>query len=148
MISRGRDYKSYFGGLTPYAGSTWWALTHDACAYIQSFVARHPRMMRFYRNTTLSDEMVLQTILGNSHFKDRVRRNLTYTDWSLGGPHPSNIEMRHVGRIRSEKILMADDVYGQGELFFVRKIRDPEVVDHLEQFLQTQPEIKPASFER
>ncbi|MBV8098319.1 MAG: hypothetical protein JOZ31_04095 [Verrucomicrobia bacterium] len=145
IISRGRDYKTYFGGLTPYAGSTWWALTHDACAYIQNFVARHPRMMKFYANTTLSDEMVFQTILGNSYFKDKVRGNLTYTDWSLGGPHPSNIEMRHVDRIRSEKILTADDVYGRGELFFVRKIRDPEVVDHLERFLQTQPDIERVS---
>jgi Core-2/I-Branching enzyme len=147
IVSRGRDYKAYFGGLTPYAGSTWWALTHEACAYIQGFVARHPRLLKFYENTTLSDEMVFQTILGNSHFKDKVRRNLTYTDWSLGGPHPSNIEMRHVDRIRSEKVLTTDDAYGQGELFFVRKIRDPEIVDHLEQFLQNQPDLKRVSFE-
>jgi hypothetical protein len=48
--------------------------------------------------------------------------------------------MRHVDRIRSEKGLTADDVCGRGELFFVRKVRDPEVVDQLEQFLQTQPD--------
>jgi hypothetical protein len=30
IISRTRDYKAYFGGLTPYAGSMWWALTHQA----------------------------------------------------------------------------------------------------------------------
>lgn len=65
-------------------------------------------------------------------------RNLTYTDWSLGGPQPSNIEMRHVDRIRSESVLTADDFYGQGERFFVRKVRDAEVVNQLEQFLQTQ----------
>jgi hypothetical protein len=145
ILSRRRDYKTYFGGLTPYAGSTWWALTHDACAYIQNFVARNRRMMKFYANTTLSDEMVFQTILGNSRFKDKVRRNLTYTDWSLGGPHPSNIEMRHVERIRSEKVLTANDVYGQGELFFVRKVRDPEVVDQLEQIVRTQPDIERAT---
>jgi hypothetical protein len=148
IISRGRDYKAYFGGLTPYAGSTWWALTHDACSYIQNFVARHPRIMKFYANTTLSDEMVFQTILGNSHFKDNVRRNLTYTDWSMGGPHPSDIEMRHVDRIRSERVLTANDVYGQGELFFVRKVRKPDVVDQLEQFLQTQPDVGRVSFEQ
>jgi Core-2/I-Branching enzyme len=139
IISGGRDYKTYFGGLTLYAGSTWWALTHDACAYIQSFVARNRRIMKFFANTTLSDEMVFQTILCNSGFKDKVRRNLTYTDWNPGAPHPSNIEMRHVDRIQSERILTANDVYGQGELFFVRKVRDPEVVDRLERFLQTQP---------
>jgi Core-2/I-Branching enzyme len=148
IISRLRDYKAYFGGLTPYAGSTWWALTHDACAYIQNFVARHRRIMRFYANTTLSDEMVFHTILGNSRFKENVRRNLTYTDWSLGGPHPSDIEMRHVDRIRSEKVLTANDVYGQGELFFVRKVRDPEIVGQLERFLQTQPEVERVTFEQ
>jgi hypothetical protein len=42
--------------------------------------------------------MVFQTILGNSPFKDMYAGNLTYTDWSLGGPHPCNIEMRHVDR--------------------------------------------------
>jgi hypothetical protein len=92
--------------------------------------------------------MVFQTILGNSHFKDNVRRNLTYTDWSMGGPHPSDIEMRHVDRIRSERVLTANDVYGQGELFFVRKVRKPDVVDQLEQFLQTQPDVGRVSFEQ
>jgi hypothetical protein len=148
IIPRARDYKAYFGGLTPYAGSTWWALTNDACNYIQNFVARHRRIMKFYANTTLSDEMVFQTILGNSRFKENVRRNLTYTDWSLGGPHPSDIEMRHVDRIRSERVLTANDVYGQGELFFVRKIRDPEVVDQLDQFVQTQPDVERVNFEQ
>src|ERR1700758_4606914 len=119
IISRARDYKASFAGLTPYAGSTWWALTHEACAYIQNFVARHRRIMKFYANTTLSDEMVFQTILGNSRFKENVRRNLTYTDWSLGGPHPSDIEMRHVDRRRAERGLTANDGYGHGARFFV-----------------------------
>ena len=56
-------------------------------------------------------------------------------------------ELRHVDWIRSKKVLTVDNVYGQGELFFVRKVRDPEVVDHLEQFLQTQPDSKHVSFE-
>jgi hypothetical protein len=148
ILSRRRDYKTYFGGLTPYAGSTWWALTRNACAYIQNFVARNRRMMKFYANTTLSDEMVFQTILGNSRFKEKVRRNLTYTDWSLGGPHPSNIEMRHVERIRSEKVLTASDVYGQGELFFVRKVLDPQVIDQLEHFVQTHSDIERVTIEQ
>jgi Core-2/I-Branching enzyme len=147
-ISRTRDYNAYFDGLTPYAGSTWWALTRDACAYVQNFVARNPRLMKFFANTTCPDEMVFQTILGNSPFKDKVRRNLTYTDWSRGEPNPSNIEMRHIERIRSEKVLMADDVYGQGELFFVRKVIDPEVVDQLEQFIQAQPDVERVTIEQ
>ncbi len=136
IISRTRDYKTCFGALTPYAGSTWWALTHDACAHIQNFVARNPRIMKFFVNTNCPDELVFQTILGNSPFKDKVRRNLTYTDWSRGGRSPSNIEMRHIELIRSEKVMMANDVYGHGALIFVRKVADPQIVNQLEQFVQ------------
>jgi Core-2/I-Branching enzyme len=127
---------------TPYAGSTWWALTHDACAHIQNFVARNRRIMKFFVNTSCPDEMVFQTILGNSSFKDKVRRNLTYTDWDRGGNSPSNIEMRHIELIRSEKVMMANDIYGHGELIFIRKVADPEIVDQLEHFLQAQQEIQ------
>ena len=40
------------------------------------------------------------------------------------------------------------DVYGQGELFFARKGRDPEVVDQLARFLQIQPDIERVTFEQ
>jgi hypothetical protein len=65
IISRTRDHKTYFGGLTPYAGSMWWALTRDACVYIQNFVARNPRILKFFANTLLCDEMFFQTIHRN-----------------------------------------------------------------------------------
>jgi hypothetical protein len=91
--------------------------------------------------------MVFQTILGNSPFKDRVRRNLTYTDWGRGEFSPSNIEMRHIELIRSEKVMMANDIYGHGELIFVRKVADPEIVNQLEQFLQAQQEIQRLTIE-
>lgn len=138
IISRTRDYKTCFGALTPYAGCTWWALTHDACAHIQNFVSRNRRIMKFFMNTHCPDEMVFQTILGNSPFKDKVRRNLTYTDWSRGGPSPSDIEMRHIELIRSQKVMIKNDIYGHGELVFVRKVADPEIVNQLKNFLQAQ----------
>jgi Core-2/I-Branching enzyme len=142
ILSRTRDYKTSLGALTPYAGSSWWALTHDACAHIQNFVARNRRIMKFFVNTNCPDELVFQTILGNSPFKHKVRRNLTYTDWSRGGPSPSNIEMRHIELIRSKKAMMANDVYGQHELIFVRKVADPEIANQLEQLVQAQQEIQ------
>jgi hypothetical protein len=148
IISRTRDYKTCFGALIPYAGSTWWALTQGACAHIQNFVARNQRIMKFFVNTTCPDEMVFQTILGNSPFKEKVRRNLTYTDWGRGGHSPSNIEMRHIELIRSEKVMMANDIYGQGELIFVRKVADPEIVDQLQQFVQAQQEIQRLAIEQ
>jgi Core-2/I-Branching enzyme len=142
IISRTREYKTCFGALTPYAGSQWWALTHDACAHIRNFVARNRRIMEFFVNTICPDEMFFQTILSNSPFKDEERRNLTYTDWSRGEPSPSNIEMRHIELIRSEKVMTANDIYGHGELIFVRKVADPEIGNQLEQFRQAQQEAQ------
>jgi hypothetical protein len=53
-----------------------------------------------------------------------------------------NIEMRHIELIRSEKVMMANDIY------FVRKVADPEIVNQLEQFLQAQREIQRLTIER
>jgi hypothetical protein len=50
--------------------------------------------------------------------------------------------MRHIDMIRSGKVLLANDIYGQGELFFVRKVSDPKIVDHLDQIVRTQPDIE------
>src|SRR5258705_320615 len=47
-----RDCKAYLGETAPYAGSTWWALTRDACQYIQTFVRQNPRFMKFFENTS------------------------------------------------------------------------------------------------
>ena len=35
-----RDWRRVFGSVVPYGGSTWWALTGDACRYIDDFVRR------------------------------------------------------------------------------------------------------------
>ena len=91
-----RDCKAYLGETAPYAGSTWWALTRDACQYIQTFAGRNPRFMKFFENTSSPDEMVFQTILANSPFRSRMRRNLTYADWSDGAASPSAIGERHL----------------------------------------------------
>jgi hypothetical protein len=43
-------------------------------------------MMKFYGNTTLSDEMVFQTILGNSHFKIKFAGILPTPTGAWAGP--------------------------------------------------------------
>jgi hypothetical protein len=71
-----------------------------------------------------------------------VCRNLTYSKWNRGRTSPSNIEMRHPKRIWSEKVMIANDVYGHGEPLFVCKVVDPEIVNQPEQFVQPQQDIQ------
>jgi hypothetical protein len=131
-----RDYKKILGDLEPYGGSTWWALTKHACEYIINFIDSKPQVVDFYKNTLLADEMFFQTILWNSQFKETVKRNLTYTDWSAGGSHPAMIDSRHIRFFKDQRKIIAHDVYGKGELLFARKFSDEskqlvEIIDEI-----------------
>jgi len=119
-----RDYKSYLNNLTPYGGSTWWALSRDACEYILEFVDNNPLVVKFFKNTLCPDEAFFQTILGNSHFMKKIKRNLTFTDWSGGASSPAYISERHVGLFQSNSGFTLNDKYGTGEAIFARKFSD------------------------
>jgi len=124
VLPRERDYRSCFGGLAPYAGSTWWALSRDACEYIADVANRETRLVRFHRHAHCPDESFFQTILGNSDFKSRIARNLTYTDWSAGGRSPATISDRHLPILRTQSSFPEEDVYGTGPMLFARKFTD------------------------
>jgi hypothetical protein len=119
-----RDYKKYLGSLEPYSGITWWALTRDACQYILEFVARNQHVAEYFQNVFAPEETFFHTILGNSAFRLRIRRNLCYEDWSLGGGHPAMIGGKHIELFEAQEKVYVDDVYGPGELLFARKFSD------------------------
>jgi len=124
LLSAQRSYEAVLLGREPYAGSTWWALTREACEYVLDFIAREAAFVRFYRNTWFPDEGMIHTIIGNSPFAGRVRRNLTYTDWTARGAHPAPIGPGHIRRFIEDPALVSDDRYGPGEVFFARKFSD------------------------
>jgi hypothetical protein len=119
-----RDYKKYLGNLEPYAGNTWWALSKDACKYIVEFVERNPRVEEFFQNVFAPEETFFHTILGNSPFRPRIRRNLVYEDWSTQGAHPAMVDDQHVRFFEAREKVEINDVYGSGELVFARKFSD------------------------
>lgn len=133
-----RDYEAALGTLVPYGGSTWWALSRQACEYIQSFLILEPRVVEFFKHTRCPDEIFFQTILGNSPFKAKTLRSLTYTDWSEHCSSPANISERHLDRFRSAWPVTLDSDYGQGEALFARKFSDlhPEFADRIDRMAQ------------
>lgn len=129
-----RDYATALGGLRPYGGSTWCTLTRAACRYILDFVSNERRIIRFYRDSKFPDEGLLHTIIGNSRLVANVHRNLTYTDWRAGGRSPAPLSQEHIDRFLSEEMLVADDRFGPGEVFFARKFSESnsDLVDQLD----------------
>ncbi|MBU7582444.1 MAG: hypothetical protein KAF91_05950 [Nostoc sp. TH1S01] len=118
-----RDYIKALGDLKPYAGSGWWALSANACEYILWFTQTNPKIVKFFKHTFIPDESFFHTIIGNSEFKNKVTRNLTFTKWQ-NQLNPEFINMEDVQNLLKMDKVMIDDVYGLGELLFARKFYD------------------------
>jgi hypothetical protein len=134
VLPRTRDYRAVLGDMEPLGGSTWWALTRDACRYIADFASRNPRFLKFHEHTRCPDESFFQTILGNSTFRPRIVRNLTWADWAAGGANPATLGQRHLEWLGSLPSFPDTDQYGPGEILFARKFPDntAELVEDLQ----------------
>lgn len=119
-----RDHQKYLGNLDPYAGSTWWALTRDACQYIVNFSKYNQSFCRYFEETFASDEMFFHTILGNSLFQPRIHRNVMFDDWMSQGAHPELINEAHIKMFETNEKVIFVDMYGSGEMLFARKFSD------------------------
>ena len=135
-----RNYEAALHRMTPYGGSTWWALSRGACELIISFVDGNEDYGAFFRHAICPDETFFQTIIGNSLLGPNVRRNVTYVDWSAGGQNPSAFTEAHVERFRKVDALHVSDVYGSGELLFARKFTDGDttIVDAIDRMIVEQ----------
>jgi hypothetical protein len=129
LLPRERDYKRCFGELLPYAGSTWWALSREACEYVSSFAAREKGWVRFHEHTRCPDESFFQTIVGNSPLRPRIARNLTWADWSReggakGAGSPATLGLSHMPYLVSDPSFDEKVIYGAGPILFARKFRN------------------------
>lgn len=81
--------REYLKDLHHYAGWQWWTLTRECCQYIIDFTEKNPSYCDFYKYTLLSDEGFFQTIVTNSHFKEKMTYdNLMYHYGQIGDLHP------------------------------------------------------------
>jgi hypothetical protein len=134
-----RDFSKIFGDIVPYSGSTWWALTGEACKYVVDFTCSHKICFEFFRNTRCPDEMFFQTVIGNSEFGKRVRHNVTYADWDrFVPPFPAVLNDWHLQQFMGQRPYYAEDSYGVGELLFARKFADDsaELVSKINRYLR------------
>lgn len=122
-----KDYRKYLGNLEAYSGSTWWALTSNACQYVLKFAENNPHVQEFFETSFVPDEAFYHTILGNSEFRTRIQRNLHYEDWSAQGPHPAVIGDKHLAVLEAQEKVCVNDIYGSGEVVFTRKVSEENI---------------------
>jgi hypothetical protein len=93
------------GGLVPYGGSSWWALSRDCVRALLARVEREPGLLRFFRSVSCPDEMFFQTLVMNSRFRERVlAENFRYIQWpEQGARNPKILDEHDFERIAASK---------------------------------------------
>ena len=81
-------------------------------------------MVKFYKNVFCPDESFIHTAIGNSIYKKRVQRNLTFADWSNGGANPNLITSGHIRYFLTANPIEFLDSFGPGDALFARKFPD------------------------
>lgn len=137
-----RDSKRWLGGLEPYSGSQWWAISRDAVQYIVEFTKLNPQVEEYFRNAFTSDEMFFHTILANSPFRSRVRKGLTYIDWRTPGNHPAMLNEEHLKFFEAHEKVWVEDEWGPGEALFARKFSDDNLslLDRIDEMIRRKEE--------
>jgi Core-2/I-Branching enzyme len=109
-----RGTRTVPGGLEPFGGSMYWALPREAVLYVVGLLATQRRLVRFFRHTFIPDEMFFQTILMNSHLRDRVTTleapccyGVHYIRWRPRQPHPETLRTPDLPDLRTTPALFA-----------------------------------------
>ena len=75
--------RSFYKGMLPFGGPSWWTLSKDCVLFILDYTSTHKGLLRFMKKTIHADETLFQTIIMNSPFRDRViNNNYRYVEWS------------------------------------------------------------------
>jgi hypothetical protein len=123
------DYKKAYNpmpqfpeGITPYGGSQWWSLNINCIRFLMEEYLRDNSLFQFYRYSLIPDEMLFQTLILNSRFKDTVvNENLRYIKWQNGALHPETIGIDHLS-----------SMVVKGELFARKFESEDNILDQLD----------------
>jgi hypothetical protein len=117
--------------FSPFGGSSYWCLPRECIRHIYELTSRDRAFTRFFRYVDVPDEIVFQTIVLNSPFREMaVNDNLRYIDWKdADAGSPAILRESDFGKLVSSPKLFARkfDVRVDGEVLNLidQKILDP-----------------------
>jgi hypothetical protein len=139
--------RRYPGGMTPYQGSTWWALTAQCVNYVFDFLSRTPEYTRFHKSVGMVDEVFFHSIIKGSPFATRISHDFEvapldhnesgahYIDWRTKGvPLPKTLDETDFPALLASPAL------------FARKFdqsKSSRLLSLIQERLCLQPEVEP-----
>lgn len=113
--------------------SSWFTITVEHLKFIVDFLEKNHRIKNYFKLTWGSDELVFQTILYNSKYKEQmVNNNLRYIEWSQGKARPKILDITDAEHLK------------QSGKFFARKFDekvDSKILDWIDANLLTETTI-------
>jgi len=98
-----------------YGGSPFWTLSYPCLKYIVDYTKENPNFLKRFEFCFAATELYFQTILMNSHFKEKViNKNLRYIDYQ----RRNNFSPAFLDESDFEKLLASDAL-------FARKLKYP-----------------------
>jgi hypothetical protein len=119
-------------GYAGYGGSTWWCLTRDAVAYMHNFLESEEgeRLTQFFKTTRNTAEIMYQTILANSPFRERISDYYPwFIDWSANRSNPTILTSEWFDRLAES---------AESDKLFARKFDievDSQILDRIDREL-------------
>jgi len=101
--------RRFYENWTPHGGSQWWALSRAAVEWVDSYRRSHPALERYFRFVFIPDEAMIQTMLANSPFRERIDGTaIHYIDWERPNPKlPRTLDEEDFERLRGSACLFA-----------------------------------------
>lgn len=116
--------RKFFSDLQPYGGSQWWTITRECAKFIFDYVNENTSYCDYYKYTLLPEEGFFQTIILNSHFKDRVvNDNLRYIDWISGPQYPRILNINDFDKLMESDRLFARKFDASVDNRIIQKIK-------------------------
>ncbi len=72
-------------------GSSWWCLNEPTVQWLLQYIKCNPEFIQFFKRTLCPDESFYQTLVMTSPYRDYVKDNLVYVDWSENNNSPKTL---------------------------------------------------------
>jgi len=120
IINAVLPYRKIPYNLKPYGKGMFWTLTPDCAAYVLNKIKTDRKLLNFFAYTWAGEEIMFQTLLCSSPYKDQlVNDDYRYIDWSGGGLHPKSLNIEDFEKLKSSADLFGRKFTadGEGEIF-------------------------------
>jgi len=109
--------------------ANWFSLTNKAADFVLQFQKRHRSWVRYFKLCWGADEFFFSSILYNTSFKNNIKPNLTYVDWSVVEEkgHPKILDSADF-----DKIMHSDKLFARK--FDIK--RDAAVIEKIVTYLK------------